>query len=440
MKKSLIPLVFTFIISSSLTLQALPCRIVKEKKGEWHLEIDNVPFELKGIGCSHWKGKDGTNYFTLAKEAGVNTVRTWGTTQGTKEYLDQALLYGLNVDAGIWLPHCNKMRKEKVFSYLNNPEKLIKIEEETLNYIKNFKDHPAILMWNLGNETLFFTNEETEKIAFCKFLARLVTKVKKTDPDHPVLYTCAGTSEFKYIKKYVKNLDLLGVNSYGGIEGIYNTWKDLGFKIPFMLTEAGPLGPWDCPKDEFGKSVDQADYEKSFSFQLFFEEYQKYRKSCIGIFPFLLGDTTQESLSWWNITLGKNKRESFHVIKKFYTGKLPDNTPPLCTELSLDKTSASPGELLTLIYTTRDKENDPLQYGLEVSTSIENVLEHTVNIVVPVEKIINGPTVQFKAPDNPGIYKLHFYVLDGKDNAAVRTLSFEVIQPVHDINETPEKE
>lgn len=414
------------IFTGSLSLSALPCRIVKEKKGEWHLEVYNQPFILKGIGCTHEKGKDGTDYFSLAKEAGVNTVRTWGINQGTKGYLDAALLNNLSVDAGIWLPHCNKMRKEKVFSYLDNPEKLNKIEEDVLTYIRTFKDHPALLFWNIGNEVLFFTNEEKEKIAFCRFLSQLVKKAKEIDSDHPILYTCAGTSEFKYIKKYVKNLDLLGVNTYGGIEGIYNSWKQQGFKIPFILTEAGPLGPWDCPKDEFGKSIDQADYEKSFSFQLFFEEYEKYKKSCLGIFPFLLSETTQESLSWWNITLGSQKRESFHVIKKYYTGKTDPNTPPLCTALSLDKTKASPNDLLTLVFKSRDKENDPLHYDLEVSTSIENVLEHKVNVPVPVEKIISGESVQFKAPENPGIYKLHLYVFDGKGNAAVRTISFKV--------------
>ena len=299
-KKSLSPLFISLFCLSlfTLSLQALPCRIVKEKKGVWHLEVNNTLFELKGIGCSDARGKDNADYLSLAKEAGANTVRTWGINQGTKTYLDAALLKNLSVDAGIWLPHCNKMRRQKVFSYLDNPEKLKKLEEEALTYIHTFKDHPAVLFWNMGNETLFFTNEEKEKIAFCKFLSQLVKKAKAIDSDHPILYTCAGTAEFKYIKKYVKNLDLLGVNSYCGIEGIYNSWKEQGFRIPFILTEAGPLGPWDCPKDEFGKSIDQADYEKSFSFQLFFEEYEKYKKSCLGIFPFVLGETTQESLSW----------------------------------------------------------------------------------------------------------------------------------------------
>ena len=431
MRRVLMTLFRSQLVSLSLILFLITplfssvCRIVG-KKGEWHLEVDGKPYELRGMGCAVFKGEDGTDYFALAKEAGANTLRTWGIEQGNEEYLNEARKYGLKVDAGIWLPHGNWMKKEKVFSYLDNAQKLQAIEDQVLAYVTHYKDHPAIIFWNLGNEVLANTLETEEKIAFCRFLDSLAKKVKAIDSTHPVLYTCAGEANLGYLKAYAPSLDLIGFNTYSGVQHLHETWQSFDFSIPYVITEFGPLGPWDCPKDEFGTSIDEADYEKAFHYQVILEEIPTFKGSCLGGFVFHLGDTSQESLTWWNLTFGKMKRDSFYTVKKFYTGQGPENNPPVCTSLQLDRNKVKPGEKIRVTITARDPEKGPLHYDILVSTAYEDIVQYRVNRIIKVAKTSKENQVEFEVPYQPGIYKIHGLVFDDASNVAVRTAAFQV--------------
>ncbi|OVE72822.1 hypothetical protein BVX93_02060, partial [bacterium B13(2017)] len=243
-----------------------------------------------------------------------------------------------------------------------------------------------------------------------------------------ILYTAANSKMISYLKKYVPSLDIMGFNTYGGIEHIHDEWLKHKINIPYIITEAGPKGPWDRPKDEFGKSIDEADYEKSFHYQIMLEEINRFKGSCLGRFMFHLGDTTQESLTWWNLTIGPYKRESFHVIKKFYTKNEYKNKPPLCIGLEIAKNIVGPNELMTANIKARDRENDPLKYDIIVGTSKEDILIQYVNKIIPIKVIKKGSQTIFHAPQESGIYKLHALVYDDKMNVSTRTISFKVVK------------
>jgi len=413
------------LLTTTFLSHAATCRITGTKN-DWILEVDGKPFTIKGVGCAEISGRDDADYFRLAVDMGATAIRTWGSEQGTKEYLDKANEYGLKVDAGIWLPHCNWRQKKKVYSYIDDPEKLQALEDEVLAYVKSVKDHPALIMWNVGNETLLFTNEEHERLAFCRFLKQLIVKIKAIDPDHPVLYTAATANMFPYLKDHVGNLDIIGVNTYGGVDYIAEKMTALNWEIPFLVTELGPPLPLNLPKDEFNRTIDTADYEKSFSYQFLLGEVDRYRGPGLGAFAFYLGETTQESLTWWNLTFGPYLRESYHVIREHYTGEVMANKPPFCTGLEIDKNQVQPGEVITASIKARDRENDTLTYKVMVGTSFENILKLQVNNEVPVEVLETGPTSRFRAPEKPDIYKLHALVFDGHRNVGIRTIAFEV--------------
>jgi hypothetical protein len=413
------------LFAVGFSAHASVCRIAGAE-GSWRIELNGQLYALKGVGCPLAVGKNGTDYFELAREMGANTLRTWGTDQGTSDYLDRAREFGFMVDAGIWLPHCNWRKRKKVFSYVEDREALENLERETLEYVRRFRDHPAILFWNLGNEVLFFTNEENERIAFCRFLEKLVKRVKEIDPDHPVLYTAANPEMISYLRRYVPSLTLYGFNTYGGVDYIHEAMRDAGIRRPFLITEAGPFGPWQCPRDRFDRAVDQADYEKAFRYRYLLEEIDRFRGHCLGGFVFHLGETTQESLTWWNLTVGPLRREGYHAVKSHYTGRDPENRPPLCTALEIMNPVVRSGERVVARVAARDREDDPLRYSIKVGTARENILLHTVNEEVPVEVRRAGCETVFLAPPQSGIYKLHVFVYDGMGNIATRTASFKV--------------
>ena len=405
---------------------ALPCHL-KGESGKWSLEVENKPFNLKGVGCSRVKGESGINYLKIARSLGANTVRTWGIDKGNQTFLDAAEKLGLKVDAGIWLPHGNAHdSKVKKFSYIKDKAKLKKIEKEALAYVQKYKDHPALLMWNVGNEVIHFTKEKEERVAFSLYLEELIKKIKKIDPEHPVLYTFAGYKHIHYIKKYVPSLDIIGVNTYGSVDSIDQEMKSIQLDKPFIITESGPIGPWDAKKDQFGERIDQADYEKSFQYQYHLEEALRLKGRCLGVFPFRLGDPKRKLLSWWDLTVGKKRRDSFRVIYEHFQGKKMLNTPPICIGLSINKPNVKKGENIEISVKARDREKDPLRYGIKFWKIRKNNPKSHIPEIIKPEKIFQTSRFQIAAPTEEGMHKLIIYVYDGKGNIANRDLTFKV--------------
>ena len=76
---------------------------------------------------------------------GANSIRTWSTDH-LIETLDEAQKLGLTVSAGIWLePECSW------FSY-SNAEHCARQTERVRKDITQYRNHPALLAWGLGNE------------------------------------------------------------------------------------------------------------------------------------------------------------------------------------------------------------------------------------------------------------------------------------------------
>ena len=236
------------VISIAILLRAEACdaasvekgNVVKVigSKGNWQLTVNGEVFRIKGAGVGRAVGKDGSDFLKMARDMGANTVRTWGVNQGNQQYLDTAQKYGLKVDAGIWL---NAIPTGSKQSYLDK-RFLAKTRKEILKYVSKYKDHSAIIFWNIGNEVIFFTKSEEERVAFCQFLESVIQEVHMIDSNHPVIYTSAATNDTGYIKKYVPSVDLIGINTYGGIEKIHQDLTAM-FDIPYLVTEFGSLGP-----------------------------------------------------------------------------------------------------------------------------------------------------------------------------------------------------
>lgn len=386
---------------------------VTGQKGKWALEVNGKQFYIKGVGAGKMTGAGGENYLKMAQELGANAVRTWVTDQGTQEYFDTALKYNLMVDAGIWINYADEYKQKK--------------RQEIADYVNKFKDHPALLMWNIGNEAIFFTKDEEERIALAKFLEEMVQMIHKLDPNHPVIYTSADTTALPYVKQYIPSLDILGMNIYGNIRVSHSKWDKAGLKIPYCVTEYGPHGPWDVKKDANGASQEEPDRTKAAIYRKMTNEIMSFRGYDLGGFAFHLGETTQESLTWWNINHKLLKKASYWEIYKIYAGSRPVNLPPRILTLKLSKTkNISPGEAVDITAEAADSDSNPLDYSLAVSTAQEGVLQYYVNEEVPVKFENVGTRFKMAAPDAKGLYRLYLFINDGNGNAATLNRSFKV--------------
>ena len=105
---------------------------------------NSEPYYVNGAG--------GTTQLDVLQEIGGNSIRTWGT-ENAQEILDEAYSRGISVCLGLWVGH-----ERHGFDYNDEyavKAQLIAFEKEVLKY----KDHPALLMWGVGNEVdLFYKN------------------------------------------------------------------------------------------------------------------------------------------------------------------------------------------------------------------------------------------------------------------------------------------
>ena len=390
----------------------------------YQLFLNNQPFYIQGVGVGMAFGKKGENYLALAKELGANAVRTWGVEQGDQAYLDEAHRQGLYVAAGVWL---NYVDDSKIVSYISDPNYLAKKDAETLDYVRRFKDHPAVLLWNVGNEVINFTKSEDERVAFCRYLESLVQKVHQLDPNHPVIYAAAGTSELPYLRKYVPSLDAVGVNIYGDVLLAHIQWETLGFEAPYLLTEFGPTGPWNLPRDSNGKLMERSDFAKSADYRNSWNMLYDHRGFNIGGFAFHLGETTQDSLTFWNLNHHQWKKEPFLLMQKiFKKAEVPEHAPRITSFLGVPAEIAH-NAAFTVELAATDPQGEALEYGYTASTSVEGVLEYYANSEIPIRVEGEGSRVTLYAPSEPGIYRIYGTVKNARGNAASVNASLKVI-------------
>jgi hypothetical protein len=389
---------------------------VNGSKGRWELVVNGEPFRLKGVGVARLQGLyEKADYLKLAKEMGANTVRTWGVDQGTQEYLDKAHEYGLYVAAGIWM---NPVYADGKGSYVDDDAYKKKLKEQILEYVWRNKDHPAILFWNIGNEVIFWTASEAERVAFCQFLEEVIQDVHRLDPDHPVIYASSFTTAVPYIKKYIPSLDILGVNAYGGFDRVQMEVLE-NLDIPYVVTEFGTLGNWDKSRDLNGISLESTDDMKAHYYKVYANKIKNFYGYCLGGFAFQLGDTTQTSSSWWNMTHGKYPKAAYFVMKAFYQDQEVQYQPPVIKDIAFSKRKdLFPEENFDVTVQVRPYDGS-LRYEYFATTARDiDFLEEYPNRKIPIRVEGSGERVRIYAPAEPGLYRIYAAVIDDAVGAA----------------------
>src|SRR5689334_15457135 len=137
-------LVLPLPVTSAQATTPVRVQVVKADAGGWQLLRDGKPYFIKG-------GGGGGSKECLARLGG-NSFRTWGVGDDTQRQLDLAQKLGLTVTLGIWLGHTTDG-----FNY-NDPKQVAEQYERAREAIRRYKDHPAVLMWGIGNEMEGYKN------------------------------------------------------------------------------------------------------------------------------------------------------------------------------------------------------------------------------------------------------------------------------------------
>jgi len=389
---------------------------IEEKGRGWVLFSEDRPFYIKGVGCSAPSGSKGEDYLLMARDLGANAVRTWGEDQGSRNYFDRCAQYGLRVAAGIWLEPADG----KKVSYCGPTDYKARRRREILDYVERFKNHPALLLWVVGNETIQFTKNDEERVFFSRFLEDLVKEIHRTDPNHPVVYASCSYFDLPYLKQFVPSLDAIGANVYGSPKSFQSRWEDMGFNCPYLLTEYGPPLPGDQPTDANGQPMELEDYQKALAYKNMWEQIKGAAGDNLGGFAFHLGEDRHDTMTWWNINQNEFKKKSYRVLSDLYHEAPISPSAPRLLRMVLSKAShLNAGESVDVRMELKVPAEGRFEYRLSKRKG-------NLNEWAPLDVIGRGSKVRIRAPSEKGIYRLYGFVRTEQGDIASLSRSIAV--------------
>lgn len=298
------------------------------------LNVNGTEYFIKGI-CYHPVpiGETKRNFemidtdLSLMKEAGINTIRVYSPIDDVK-ILDKIDKAGIKVIINFGY------NQNGFYDILNNTY---------IDYVKKYKDHNAILFWELGNEYNFnpqWFNGNLEN--WYNSMNSAAENIKKIDMNHPVSTAHGEIPSLKALSMGSK-IDLWGMNVYrwDNPTSIINEWKKISDK-PIYFSEIGSDSYMTVAKDGFIKGENQfaqAEANKKIITRILNASNDV---SGLLIFQFVDGlwkagnpnqqdiggwapnstgvpyDGTANEEFWGIVDINRNKKKTFEIIKKLY--------------------------------------------------------------------------------------------------------------------------
>jgi hypothetical protein len=388
------------------------------------VSVDATTGMLRGGEPYFVKGGGGGGCMEELARRGGNSFRTWETNK-LGETLDQAEKLGLTVSAGIWLePEC------QWFSY-SNPEQCDKQAGRVREVVLQYRDHPALLAWGLGNEV----DGDGTNIAYWKQLDRLARLVKEIDPAHPTFTAIAGVNQKRIegLLKHTPNLDYLGVNTYAALFGLRRQLEKFGWDRPWLLTEWGPRGFWESPESGSGAPLEQTSSEKADMMRRAYRQVITPDGGCLGSYVFVWGWKFEATATWFGVFTHEGETTAVaDALQELWGGGSPANRAPSIEKLrGVPRSVVAAGQSFEASAAAADPDGDPLTWRWAVLPEAKKT--HLPHKRLPMPEAVEGAVadaaddrVMVTAPQQPGIYRLHAWVADGKGNAATANMPFEV--------------
>lgn len=393
--------------------------IIKTENG-FQLLRNGSPYYVNGAG--------GETHLDVLSSIGGNSIRTWGTENAQKT-LDDAHKMGLSVCLGLWVGH-----ERHGFDY--NDEYAVKAQLESFkNEILKYKDHPALLMWCVGNEVdLFYKNFKVWDA-----IEGIAKMIQDIDPNHPTMTVTAGIdpAEVFMIKNYCPSIDILGVNTYGGIQFLPDAVKMFGWEKPYMVTEWGPYGHWESPMTSWGVAIEATSKEKAEFRNTAYQAIVSDKELCLGSYAFLWGYKQEQTPTWYGLFTKKgNATQSIDVLNAYW-GKNDRNQAPVIHSFKLNDKSklesvkVKKGKECDFYFSVNDADNDSLIYDFQLmpeSTDKKAGGDYEkAPEPIPFNIINQSKTsISIEAPSKSGPYRFFIYIRDNHKNVATANFPFYV--------------
>ena len=399
-----------------------------EVDGKYRLFVNGEEFFVKGAGCEF-----GPCYQIAAH--GGNSFRTWRTDNSQRpalEILDEAYEHGLMVMMGL-----DVARERHGFDYDDEAavaEQLERIRREVME----LKDHPALLGWGIGNElNLRYTNYKVWDA-----VNDIAAMIKEVDGNHVTTTMLAGIGpdEVGYMAENCPDIDFLSIQMYGELINLQQYLDNAGYDGPYLITEWGPIGHWEMPQTEWDRPIEQTSTEKAEAIKKRYNEViLADEANCMGSYVFLWGQKQERTPSWYGFFTEKGESmEPVHMMEYLWTGTWPEQRAPRVHDIYIagkggrfdDVHLTGNGEYVARIQTEHSKPESlsvraeimPEPRVLSDGGDYEPRPESIEGLIVST----NNSEIIFRAPAEPGEYRILVYVIDQYNNAGAANIPFLV--------------
>lgn len=407
---------------SSQQSSAIPVTLVNEN-GKYQLYRQGKPYFIRGGG--------GSRNLELLAASGGNSLRTWDTNYAAKT-LDEAQKLGLTVMLGLRLGI-----ERHGFDY-NDAAAVAAQKQAVIAEVMKYKDHPALLVWGVGNELdLFYTNTN-----MWYAVEDIVKTIKSLDPNHLVTVVTAGVDaeKVRLIKERVPSIDYLSVNVYGELGTLPQTLLEYGWDGAYAVTEWGPTGHWQITKTAWDVPIEQTSTEKA---QSYLERYQAgilgSPEKALGSYAFYWSQKQETTPTWYGLFLESGEStEAVDTLEYLWTGKWPHDRAPSIRSFIIDGKKATENIYLDAGKTYQVKldafhpNQEEFQIRWEIlpeSTDIGAGGDAETRPTAVTGLIVrdNGQgEMAFTAPAKSGPYRLFTYVTNKYNRAATANIPFYV--------------
>ncbi len=399
---------------------AVPVQLVRNGDA-YQLRREGRPYFIRGAGGDE-------KFWSALAASGGNSVRLWGDDR-LGEQLDLARCDGLTVTAGIWLPQIRQG-----FDY-TDARAVAGLREHVRRTVLCYKDHPALLIWALGNE---MEDPQGNNLAVWTVINDLAGLVKQIDPDHPVMTVVAeiGGDKVANLQRLCPSIDILGINSYAGVQSLGERYRKLGGTKPYILTEFGPAGIWESGKDSIGAYVEPSSTQKAEIYRLAYKHAVLDQPTlCLGSYAFFWGQKQEVTPTWFSLFLGDGTRlAAVDALTELWTGQAPTKR---CPEIKLVLGGAllvKPGAVVDAKLEISHRANDPCTVTWQLARDAENYGlggDAETKPVVYSSAVIHGDQqgAKIQLPVDGGLYRLFAEVRDNHGGGAVANLPIRVDAP-----------
>ena len=391
---------------------------------QFQLQVDGEPFYIKGAGLELGSIESLARY-------GGNAFRTWRVANGEKtgrEILDEAHHHGLMVCMGL-----DVARERHGFNYSDKKavaQQLAMIKADVLA----LKDHPALLMWGIGNEL----NLRHANPKVWDAVNQLSEMIHKLDPNHPTTTMLAGAEPdvIQVVMKRCPDLDLLSFQLYGDINKLPQYLKASQYLGAYIVSEWGATGHWEVKCTDWGRPLEPTSGEKASSYKSRYLDYiAADTVHCVGSFVFLWGQKQERTPTWYGVFLENgNHTEAAQIMEALWTGKAPKHKTPGSPKLTInggvaaDSILLSQGKQYRAQVTCEYPKNSSINYRWELMAEVKKALESDGGDFEPKSDILwrhddlrTSDSLTFKAPD-AGEYRLFVYIDDSFGGSATANM------------------